>query len=692
MGKPQRRLPKVFKSIKVSPLRQTPLIPTFMQKIPLRQRLRYHFDNSLSRGTASLIGWLALITLVMVLLATSALVLARWQPAAGEPDAPALASEGVSVVAAPTEALAPADAHGFSFREGFWQSLMRSMDAGMIGGDAAEEDGRGWAYRLWGLCVTFGGIFILSSLIGVLTSGLESKLEELRKGRSFVCEENHTLILGWSSRVFLVISELAIANESAAKPRIVILAQKDKVEMEDEIREKVGSTGRTKVICRSGSPIDLTELEIVNPHATKSIIILSPEGYTDPDAQVIKMILAITNNPNRRPEPYHIVAELRKSENVELAKMIGKEEVEIILPDDLIARITVQTSRQTGLSVVYKELLDFGGDEIYFKSEPGLAGKTYGEALTLFEGSSLIGIYSKGVTKLNPAMETTIGGGDQIVVISADDDKIRMGGKSSVSESYIISGKASEPVRERNLILGWNARAEIILREMDHYVAPGSELTVLAELAEARDSVEAIAGEAKNLKITFVMGDTSNRALLDSMELTTFEHIIVLCYADHMEIQEADSKTLMTLLHLRDIESKKGEAYSIVSEMLDVKNRALAEIAKADDFIVSDELAGLLLTQVSENKALGAVFEDLFDSGGAEIYLKPAGDYVSLGNAVSYYTILESARRRNETAIGYRLMKDADQADKFFGVRVNPLKSEKVTLSDDDMIVVLADS
>ena len=45
---------------------------------------------------------------------------------------------------------------------------------------------------------------------------------------------------------------------------------------------------------------NLTDLEIVNPHETKSIIILSPEEFADPDAQVIKMILAITNNPNRR--------------------------------------------------------------------------------------------------------------------------------------------------------------------------------------------------------------------------------------------------------------------------------------------------------------------------------------------------------------------------------------------------------
>ncbi len=49
--------------------------------------------------------------------------------------------------------------------------------------------------------------------------------------------------------------------------------------------------------------------------------------------------------------------------------MVGKDEVELVLPSELVSRITVQTSRQTGLSIVYKELLDFGGDEIYFKDE-----------------------------------------------------------------------------------------------------------------------------------------------------------------------------------------------------------------------------------------------------------------------------------------------------------------------------------
>jgi len=270
-----------------------------------------------------------------------------------------------------------------------WMSLMRTLDPGTMGGDTGS-----WAFLAAMFGVTLGGIFIVSTLIGVLTSGIEGKLEELRKGRSLVVEEGHTVILGWSSQVFTVVEELVAANANQARSCITILADKDKVEMEDEIASKVGDMGRTRLVCRRGSPIELADLEIVNLRAARSIVILSPES-SDPDAQVIKTLLAITNNPERRAEPYHVVAELHDRRNVEVARIAGGDEVELVVADDLISRITGQTCRQSGLSVVYTDLLDFGGDEVYFQEEPGLVGKTFHEALLAYEDSAVIGLCTK---------------------------------------------------------------------------------------------------------------------------------------------------------------------------------------------------------------------------------------------------------------------------------------------------------
>ncbi len=637
-----------------------------MRKATFGERLRYAFDKSLSGGTISLIGWLALVSLIIVLVATAILILTGIAPAAAEGQ----------------------DAQTLSFVEAFWQSLMRSLDPGTLAGDT------GWSFRILMLIITVGGIFIVSLLISVLSNGLQSKLEELRKGRSFVVEENHTLILGWSPRIFLIISELVIANENQKKPRVVILADKDKVEMEDEIRAQAGDTKNTRVVCRSGSPIDLVDLEIVNPHAAKSIIILSPDDSFDADAQVIKMILAITNNPNRRAEPYQIVAELRDEKNMEVARIVGKDEVKLILSSDVTARITVQTCRQVGLSVVYTELLDFDGDEIYFQEEPQLVGKTFGEALFAYESCSVMGLrQAAGGVKVNPPMETVIRAGDKIIVIAEDDDKVIFKGfPQTAVDAGAICQKVEEVAQpERILILGWNKRGRTIVRELENYVAAGSFLKIVADVPEVEAHLQGVAENLQHLAVELETGDTTDRKLLDALELTSFEHIIILCYEEHLEAQAADAKTMITLLHLRDIEQKQGEAFSIVSEMIDVRNRALAEVAKADDFIVSDKLTGLLLTQVSENSELLAVFDDLFDSEGSEIYLKPAKNYITPGREVNFYTVAESARMRSEIAIGYRLARHANDASRAYGVRTNPPKSEMVTFDNEDKIIVLAE-
>src|SRR5688572_17078195 len=372
--------------------------PTF------RQRLRYQFDNLMSRGTPALIAMLFVLSLIVVFIAGAVISIAGF------------VQEGA------TESL--------SFGEAMWESLMRTLDSGTMGGDT------GSGFRAVMLFVTLGGIFVVSALIGVLNNAIESQMERLRKGRSFVLESNHTLILGWSTQIFTILNELMTANENQPRARIVVLADKDKVEMEDEIRERVEGKGKTRIICRHGSPIDPKDLEITSPHLAKSIIVLPPEN-SDPDTDVIKTVLAITNNPNRRIEPYHIVTQIRNAKNMDVLKLVGeKDEVQAVQTGDLIARVVAQTSRQSGLSVVYTELMNFGGDEIYFKSEPALAGKTFGEALLAYEDSCLMGLRkADGRILLSPPMETDIEAGDQIFALSADDDTIRISNQTGEAVS-----------------------------------------------------------------------------------------------------------------------------------------------------------------------------------------------------------------------------------------------------------------
>jgi voltage-gated potassium channel Kch len=631
--------------------------PTF------NQRLRYQFDNLMSRGTPAMIGMLFVFSLIIVMIAGTIISAANF------------VQEGT------TESL--------SFGEAAWESLMRTLDSGTMGGDT------GTGFRAVMLFVTLGGIFVVSALIGVLNNAIESQMERLRKGRSLVLETNHTLILGWSTQIFTVLNELMAANENQANARIVILADKDKVEMEDEIRERVEVKGKTRIICRNGSPIDPNDIEITSPHSAKAIIVLPPES-SDPDTDVIKTVLAITNNPNRRAEPYHIVTQIRNPKNMDVLKLVGeRDNVQAILTGDLIARVVAQTSRQSGLSVVYTELMNFGGDEIYFKNEPALVGKTFGEALLAFEDSCLMGLRkANGQILLSPPMETRIDSGDQIFALSADDDTIRVSNQNvpPITEAVIRSNRSAlEAKPEKCLILGWNRSGTTIVRELDHYVAKGSQVTVVADIYNIEKQIKAQGGKLKNQTLVVEEGETTDRDLLDRLGVQDYDHVIVLAYST-VEPQEADAKTLVTLLHLRDMAQKDETPFSIVSEMLDLRNRELAEATQVDDFIVSEHLISLMMAQLSENAELFDVFADIFDPEGAEIYLKTVSDYVTPGTPVNFYTIVEAARRRGETALGYRISTEANDASKAYGVHTNPKKSETVTFSPEDKIIVIAEN
>lgn len=632
-----------------------------MKKRNLLSTLRYKFDNLMSKGTLAMISLLGITSLLIVIVAAAVISLLAIKPE-GEEE--------------------------LNFIEGAWLSLMRTLDPGTMGGDS------GWTFRIIAFLVTIGGIFIISTLIGVLNNGIEAKLDQLRQGRSFVIEKNHTLILGWSTKIFTIISELSIANENKKKPRIVILAEKDKVEMEDEIKEAFPNLGKLKIVCRNGSPNNLQDLEIVNPQDSKSIIILS-DDFNKSDAQIIKTILAITKSPNRRIDPYHITTELNNERNIEICKLIGGEELEIILSDEIIAKIIIQTSRQSGLSIVYQELMDFDGAEIYFSALDNLIAKPYSEVIFAFNDSAVIGINNKAnsVILINPPMDYVLMPGDEVIAITEDDDSLI----PSTTKDFLINDAAiqhsnnSESSPEKILMLGWNTRGGLLLRELNDYVAKNSIVDIISSFPIDESIISNYKNDFKNLIINFTHKDTTDNSVIRDLNIVDYNSIQVLCYREEMEIQEADASTMITLLHLRHISETLNKEIKIVSEMLDIKNRDLANVTKADDFIVSDKLISLMMSQVSENKQLMRVFEDLMRSEGSEIYLKPINDYIKTEESVNFYTLIESAKRRGDTAIGYRINSLIHNQDAAYGVVINPKKDDYIQFTDLDKIIVLSE-
>ena len=611
--------------------------------------LRYQFDNLMSKGLLSLIGLLTLVTAVFVGVMTILVAAFSSYPVEGE-----------------------------SAGEMLWFSLMHALDPGTVVG--AE----GYAYRALMLITTFGGLVFLAGLIGIISGAFDTKVEELRKGRSKVLEQNHTLILGWNSRVFSLIREISLANLSRSRSSIVILAPGDKVEYEDAIREQVGKIRKTKVIVRSGDPMALNDLEMANHAKARSIIVLADDGAENSDLVTMKTALALVNNPNRPETNYHIVAEIQEPENLERAKLVSDSEVSWILAGDVMSRIMVQTSRQSGLSQIFLDLLDFDGDEIYFTKRSELVGKTYLEAQHSFSNSTLIGVFRDGKVSLNPGGSTKISAEDELVVIAPDDSLIKTLDSYSFDKSALAAKKKIEAKPERVLILGQNRNLPVIVSELSEYVAKGSQATIVSE--GPKPSYK----PSTKLKVSHIAKDPTSREVLDEVDVTKYDHIMVLANRE-VSAEESDAITLITLLQLRAIARDLGKSFNIVSEMLDDKNRALAESTEADDFIVSDKLIGLMMSQIAENQNLAEVFAYLFSSEGSEISLHPASWYVKPGEMIDMHVLIEAAAKRGETAIGFRKSELESSQQNNYGVALNPEKVRRFKLVEGDKVIVLAE-
>lgn len=618
-----------------------------------RARLRYWFDGTMARGTSALVGWLAVVTLALIVVFSLVVTLTGMQP--GAPNAKG------------------------GFVGQLLASFFHALDPGTVAGDSGS-----WPFIVTMLLLTVAGLFVVSALIGVIATGIDDRLARLRRGRSLVVETDHTVVLGWSDAVFAIVRELSIANESRRRPAVVVLAEQDKVDMEEAIREKVPDLRGTRVVCRTGSPLDLGDLALTHHTAARSVIVLSPET-DDPDSEVVKTLLALTHGADGP----HVVAEIQDPQNLEAARLVAGERGVVVDKRETIARLIVQTSRQSGAAAVYTELFDFDGDEIYLHRDAGLAGATYRDALRAYETVAVIGLAdATGRVRLNPDQDAVVG--DQHLVVVAEDDSVldRLGRTSApVDAARVVTTPAAPEPPSRILLLGWNERAPVVVRELDQYAEPGSSLDVVTDLG--MPEVPALA----NLAVTVEHGRTSDRATLAARDVASYDQVVVLCYSDDLPVQRADARTLVTLLHLRELlaDVDVEDRPSIVSEMLDDRNRALAQVADVDDVIVSDEILSLILTQLSEDRRLEAVFADLLDADGAEIYLRPVSAYVHPGEPVTFATVVEAAARRGETAFGYRVAADAHDAAAGFGVHVNPAKSALFPVAAGDRVVVLAD-
>jgi ion channel POLLUX/CASTOR len=608
-----------------------------------REKARYQFDNIMSKGTIALVIMLFLVTAIVVVITGILGALVNKD-----------SSVGVLV----------------------WQSLMHAIDAGTLAGDDTKNIG----YVILMSIVTICGIFVTSILIGIISTGFEQKLNDLRKGTSKVLEAGHTVIIGFNDSVYTLLSELICAGENQKSNCIVVLGEEEKEVMEEMIKGHIEDFKTTRIICKSGKLTESFLLERASLETSKSIIINQEDDFN-----VIKVILATVNylkSMDAFNSDVHITSMIHKEENLDAAKIAGEGKAEVLFFEDALSRIIAHTCRQPGLSLVLTEFFDFDGDEFYFENFPELAGKTFGESLSLFEHSAVVGLEQDGKVMLNPSMDTIIKAEDNIIHLAEDDNTSKPQNHiPKTDRSVEVPNKKAEYEDNHLLVLGYNDYLPDILAELDHYADKGTMITITGE-----EIPETLAPDQyENITVVKNECDIYKRSTLETLVKDKIVNILLLSDLESSN-EEADAKTLLLLIQLRDIEKKSKYEFNITSEMRSVSNQELAKVANVNDFVVGSTITNLIISQVSENRKLALLFEDLLDADGSELYMKKASRYVKTEVETDFYCLTEIGRKRNEIVIGYKKV-----TPNGIVVVTNPKKSERISFSKEDYLIVIAE-
>ena len=621
-----------------------------MKKTSPWQRFRYWFDNLMSKGTKSLLLLLAVITTVVVVLGGLAAL------ALGGADGSGGASAGHSI----------------------WFTLMHAINTGVL----AKEEGT-VAYLAVMTIVTLVGMFITSFLIGTISNGIKDKVTDLRRGKSRVIEEGHTVIIGFDENITAIIEELAIANENQNNAVIVVMAEKDKIEMEDIISDRVALPGNLRVVCRSGRPDSPSDLKVCALDTCKSIIVNLKDDF-----MTVKTILACESLLDEYGNnDAYIIATVRDREVLHPAKIAGGERAEILNFHKTIARLMVQSGRHPGMSEILSELLSFKGNEIYVEENTAVEGLTLNEINLRLANSTAIGMIRDGKPLFNCDNETVFGPGDQIIKIAHDDDPLKLWERAAVDTSVFKNGADISESPHTLLVLGYSDMLKQILIEEDAYAAPGSRVIIAAEPGKIDMDSLPSQEELSNTRLDVRECKIFKRNTLEKLAAENPSSIMLMSDTD-LDDEEADARSLMLQLHLNDIAENIGADVPLLIEMNSTRNQRLSQMMRATDFVVSSSITAKMMAQIAEQRRIKNILDELLSDGGSTIFMKPITRYVNTGTPVDFFSLTASAARYGEVVIGYKKMSD----DGTFTIKVNPENRQAEVFGDRDDLIVIAPS
>lgn len=611
----------------------------------IRQRIRYRFDNLLARGTSATLIWLGVVTLAAA--ATSGLLLALF---------------GVTL----------SGGENTRWYEDTWQSAMRLLDPGTMAGDV------GWGRRLLALTVTLFGLLVAGTLIGIIASGVEDRIDSMRRGRSVVIESDHVVVIGNSERLPELLAQLVLAGGEGGSRTIVVLADLDPSEMHRLGRDAAAAgRGGVRIVYRFGDPTSLDDLELVRLDAARGAIVLS-DGRSDVAA--IETVLGIAARRGGF-DGLTVVVELLDPTNADLLHTAFGTDVQTLVPSQAIALTTAFALRRRGLSRFMAELLDFGGCDIHVVERPDLVGTTFGRLVVGFTHARPIGLLSAdGALRISPSMDAVIERGDRIVLLADDTEALELTGNRQLTAPPTGDPPPAPVVfDERLVVIGWNDMGRGALGGWALTASPSSSVELLVDPRRV-DPEHLHAPDLGSIPFVVTVCDDVIATVVDRRPTT----IMILAH-DGEPGAAGDVHAILDVHALRHAFTEHAVPVPrLVVEMTESVHLPLLDLTGPDDIVISDATGSHFLAQLVDQPLRRPVLFALYATDGPSVRLVRCDDFDLTGDHL-VVDVVEATAARGALLIGWRRSEVRGAA-----LTLNPPLDTRVRLEPGDELVVVA--
>lgn len=557
-----------------------------------------------------------------------------------------------------------------SFMSNLWNGYVTLINAWMPEYDPGDPPAL--AYLFFMAVIAIIGILFTSILIGIITSMIEEKVDSLRKGNSAVLEEGHTVVIGFYSGEYTLLKQLVLGAFDTPCT-IVVAGEMEKDEMDGLIKDNIDIHKNVKIICRNIDIFDPSALERLAVKKAESVIV-SP---TD-NARVTKILLALSTLIDEK-DPVRINGITYKDEYRLPATMAKKHNIFTLHTNDTLAKMMARSCTQPGLSVVFREIFSYEGNEFFLTHIPEAEGITFKELTARMDKAVPVGVARNRRILMNPPSWTRIQAADNILIFAADNGAYEITDNPDPEWKPVNNENDSE-YRFRHLskvcIFGFNKSLNVILREL-----PDNVREVLLVNPDVEESeVKQLCSLYPKLVInTFEEKNLDEKTLVSLTE--KYRHFIILNLHSDNEDKD-DMLTSFLLLKLRDIRERYNLTFNITAEMRREANQTLVETDDHTDFVVASNMSALFLAQLSKSPELLPVFTELLSNEGNEVYLIKA-KYLNAAGSYTIRQLRQIALAKHYVLIGYINFQGA--------YRFNPALDKPVTPGEDDYLILIGE-